>query len=231
MPTLNDDRRIELLELLLKIPATKTVEQREALLFGLPPSIVDSLDLSGDRNAAMVRLIERLDYWGQLADGRWALEVMLRNAQRVTRETEYEHRLEAIRKSFDLPAGRVRLAALPEKIASDVSYLMPVNFLSAGHRASRAVARLSVPQVIGDVPIMRSGKPLLAVGTGWLIAPGLLMTNHHVIEARFEDDPPASDSDMMRQATRCCVCRRCRRWMRFRWRIGDIFESQPRRIS
>jgi endonuclease G len=200
MPTLTDAQRIELLELLLEIPATKTAEQRDALLFSLPPSIADSLDLSGDRHAAMVRLVERLDYWGQLADGRWAIEVMIRNAQRATRATQYEHRLEGIRKSFDLPAGRTRLAPLPEKIASDVSYLMPVGFLGAGHSASRAVARVCVPQVIDDVPIMRGGKPLLAVGTGWMIAPGLMMTNHHVIEARFEDEPPASAGDMTRQA-------------------------------
>src|SRR5262245_30456437 len=48
----------------------------------------------------------------------------------------------------------------------------PINFLARGERARRAVCRLVV-----------DGQP---VGTGFLVAPGLLMTNNHVIGSRDE---------------------------------------------
>jgi V8-like Glu-specific endopeptidase len=47
------------------------------------------------------------------------------------------------------------------------------------------VARLSVPRVFHGHP---DGKH--AFGTGWLIAPGLLLTNHHVVEARDKRPMP-----------------------------------------
>jgi endonuclease G len=200
MPKLTAAQQTELLDLLLDFPGTKTAAQRETLLFSLPPQITDSLDLPGERYAAIVKLIETLEYWGQLSDGRWATEVMLRNAQRAARNTQFEQKLEAIRQTFDLPAGKAQLAALPEQIASEISYLMPVGFLEAGYRASRAVARICVPQVFGGKPKMNGNTPSLAVGTGWLVAPGLLVTNHHVVAARFAGDPPAAASDIARQA-------------------------------
>jgi endonuclease G len=202
MPTLSAQQQSELLDLLVEFPGTKTAEQREALLFGLPSQIANSLDLAGDRHSALVKMIESLEYWGQLADGRWATEVMLRNAQRVARNTNFEQRLEAIRHAFDLPAAKLELPDLPEQIASDISYLMPIAFLEAGHLASRAVARVCVPQFFDGRPRMNGKKPSLVVGTGWLIAPGLLVTNHHVISARLNNDPPtAKSSDITLQAT------------------------------
>jgi V8-like Glu-specific endopeptidase len=200
MPKLTSAQQADLLDLLLAFPGTKEAGQREALLFSLPPQIVNSLDLSGNRYAAIARLIESLEFWGQLADGRWATEVMLRNALRAARDTQYEQKIEAIRQIFDLPAAKVTLKPLPEQIASEVSYLMPAGFLEAGARAARAVARLCVPRVIDGTPIMFGTMPSLVVGTGWLVAPGLLLTNHHVIEARFDGENPATEADIAKQA-------------------------------
>jgi endonuclease G, mitochondrial len=188
-----------LLDVLLEFPGTRKPEQREALLFSLPSQITDSIDLSGDRYAAIVKLVETLEFWGQLADGRWATEVMLRNALRSAKSTGFEQRFEMIRQIYDLPAAKVQLAPLPEQIASEISYLMPVGFLDNGQRAARGVARICVPQVFDGKPRMNGAKPSLALGTGWLIAPGLLVTNHHVIAARFAGDAPVTASDLVMQ--------------------------------
>jgi V8-like Glu-specific endopeptidase len=201
MPKLTPAQQAELLDLLLEFPGTKEPEQRKALLFSLPSQITDTIDLPGDRYAAIAKLVETLEYWGQLADGRWATEVMIRNALRIAKSTQFEQRFEAIRQTFDLPAAKVRLAALPEQIASEISYLMPVGFLDDGQRAARAVARICVPQIFDGKPrMLGSKKPSLALGTGWLIAPNLLVTNHHVIAARFDGDGPATPSDIATQA-------------------------------
>jgi V8-like Glu-specific endopeptidase len=200
MPKLSATQLADLLDLLLELPSTKSADQRAALLFSLPPQIVNTLDLSGDRASSLAALVETLEYWGQLTDGRWATEVMLRNALRTARNTTFEQKLEAIRRSFDLPSAQAQLPELPEQIASDISYLMPVAFLADGQRVAKSVARLAVPQYMKERPVLNGRVPSLVVGTGWMIAPGLLVTNYHVVEARFAGEPPPSAADIALQA-------------------------------
>jgi len=200
MPKLSPRQQLDLLDLLLALPATKTAVQRDALLFSLPAQIADSLDLTGDRQAAIAKIIETLEYWGQLTDGRWATEVMLLNAIRAARDTQFEQRLEAFRQVFALPASHVELPDLEEQVAGDISYLMPAGFLGAGARAARGVARLCVPQFMGGRMVMDGPRPRLGLGTGWLIAPGLIVTNRHVVAARFDGDPAATPADIEQQA-------------------------------
>jgi endonuclease G, mitochondrial len=52
------------------------------------------------------------------------------------------------------------------------SDIFPVNFLARGERAAKAVGRLNVITTYGIS---------LGFGTGFLVAPGLLLTNHHVL--------------------------------------------------
>jgi V8-like Glu-specific endopeptidase len=149
--------------------------------------------------SSLATLVESLEYWGQLADGRWATEVMLRNALRSARNTAFEQKLETIRRSFDLPGAQAQLPELPEQIASDISYLMPVAFLANGNRVAKSVARLAVPQYMNGQPVLNGRVPSLVVGTGWMIAPGLLVTNYHVVEARFAGEPPPTSADIALQ--------------------------------
>ena len=62
------------------------------------------------------------------------------------------------------------------------------------------MARVLVPRVFGGVRQHGSGS--LGKGTGWLIAPDLLITNHHVVEARDPrwHEPPAEEPDFRAQA-------------------------------
>ena len=90
MPLLTPEQMSDLLDVLSELPTTKTVAQREALLFSLPAQITDSLDLSGDRTASLAKLVQDVEYWGQLPDGRWATEVVVRNALRTARNTKFE---------------------------------------------------------------------------------------------------------------------------------------------
>jgi hypothetical protein len=79
---------------------------------------------------------------------------------------------------------------------------LEVEFLHLGSSASRSVAKLLVHRHFDGQPRFVAGnKPDLALGTGWLIAPGLMITNHHVINARYGFEPPASDGDFALQGS------------------------------
>jgi len=77
---------------------------------------------------------------------------------------------------------------------------LAVAFLHAGAAVSRSVARVMVHRHFDGRPSMLAGdKPDRGDGTGWLIAPRLLITNHHVVNARGPFEPPATEADFARQ--------------------------------
>src|SRR5262249_28454603 len=132
----------QLLDILQELPATADRKQRSALLFGLPTSLTAQIDRSDTQFADLTNILTTLQTFGQLRDGRWAMDVLLHNAMRMARDSAVLWpKLEEIRAIFDLGV-RVQIPSLPEAIASEVSYLMPVDFLTNGYRASASVARL-----------------------------------------------------------------------------------------
>jgi V8-like Glu-specific endopeptidase len=73
---------------------------------------------------------------------------------------------------------QVERTVLLERIIDETNDLQSVNFLSRGARAVRTVGRIS----------SRSGGRALPIGTAFLVAPGLVLTNNHVL-------PSAADAD------------------------------------
>ena len=81
---------------------------------------------------------------------------------------------------------------------------LPYAFIAGAQRAARSIARLTVQRFFDGQP-----RGEYMAGTGWLIAPGTLLTNHHVIDARDRrprpagrGEPPASAQDFRAQAER-----------------------------
>lgn len=81
---------------------------------------------------------------------------------------------------------------------------LSVKYLSEGMTTARSVFKLLVHRHFDGEPEYTTGDtPRLTNGTGWLIAPGLLVTNHHVINARrknFSAEEDASEQDFRLQA-------------------------------
>ena len=98
-------------------------------------------------------------------------------------------------------APRVDTADLPETKEKIVlrDEMVPWSFMSAGLAAAQAVVKLEVSRFDKGQKTLESGEPVRYFGTGWLIAPGLILTNHHVLNARNEGEPPAQDSDLSLQ--------------------------------
>jgi endonuclease G, mitochondrial len=87
-----------------------------------------------------------------------------------------------------------------EILIGGIDDTLEVGYLHSGAAASRSVARLRVHRYFDGYPSMLPGdQPDRGDGTGWMIAPGLLITNHHVINARSPYEPAASAQDFALQ--------------------------------
>ena len=77
---------------------------------------------------------------------------------------------------------------------------VPISFLENALLAQKSVARLLVPRILNGNP--KGNPPESVTGTGWIIGPNILITNYHVVAARFSGEEPASDSDIELQTKR-----------------------------
>lgn len=86
---------------------------------------------------------------------------------------------------------------IPQKVLFKSS-LLPASFIAGATRTIAGVARVVLPQIENNVVRLKpsSSASTESFGTGWLIGPGHLITNWHVVEARdrrFEDAPTHAD--------------------------------------
>ncbi|MEV8533331.1 trypsin-like peptidase domain-containing protein [Streptomyces sp. NPDC051211] len=107
---------------------------------------------------------------GQLTDAA-ARDLFMSALDRVSRDEAGEPDV-----APDLPTGETK----EEVVAQDDT--VPVEFLGGGALAGSSVARIKVLPYQSGALLQPIALP--HNGTGWLIAPGLLVTNHHVIHAR-----------------------------------------------
>ncbi|MCM1966379.1 MULTISPECIES: trypsin-like peptidase domain-containing protein [unclassified Streptomyces] len=125
----------------------------------------------------------------QLTDAA-ARDVVLKALDRVARDAAGEPDV-----APDVPTGESK----EEIIFRDDT--VPFGFLSDGETAGSSVARIKVLPYQGGALLQPVALP--HSGTGWLIAPGLLVTNHHVVNARKRTDgrqQVADPSDLQLQA-------------------------------
>ncbi|WP_406002593.1 trypsin-like peptidase domain-containing protein [Streptomyces sp. NBC_00829] len=124
----------------------------------------------------------------RLVDGSVPLEQWLRNAVAQTTEAAalavFQRALDDVARTAggepDVLAGVPAPEIKEEIVHRDDT--VPFGFLGGGVLAGTSVARLKVSPYDGGAPLQPNGFP--HAGTGWLIAPSLLVTNHHVVNAR-----------------------------------------------
>jgi Trypsin-like peptidase domain len=193
-------------DVLLKIPGMDSYSMRSSLLQGLPsPSLVRDqtiprLDLNN--------IISGLQQLGRLDDqgGTRPLILVTDNAlQYVSEGGEVANTLHEVKEALTAYYGgdvQPDLQPLPPGQQEALIFglerdnRLPVRFIERALLASKSIARLSVPRIMSGKPV-----PGRSYGTGWLIAPGLLITNHHVIEGRDRRrEGPAQRKDFEAQA-------------------------------
>jgi endonuclease G, mitochondrial len=101
---------------------------------------------------------------------------------------------------------QARMQELPERIIFK-NDLVPAAFIAGAARTSLSVARIAVPQFDSGTARVNgsTGQRLLGYGTAWLMAPGFLLTNWHVIEARSPGESRPAIEDIRRQCEEAVV--------------------------
>lgn len=200
-----------LVRAILRIPVAATFDGRSSLLQGLP-----NVALQRSQGIAQLDLntiVSELDRLGRLTKngGMRPVVVVLENAlEYVPEGSEIAEELQEVR---SLLAGHYGGDVQPEPAAANFEALIfgatrdarvDFAFVERAHGVARSIARLTVPRLFGGAP---DGQ--VVYGTGWIIAPGVLMTNHHVIDARDRRPKPAglgeqhaAESDFRAQAER-----------------------------
>lgn len=179
---------------------------RPALLKGIPAHFTATLQRPIGPLQQVHTDLNAMNQVERLIDGLVPLEIWLHNAIEQTPEqgprAVLQGALDTVAREITgeavLPADMMPGEFKEEIVLQDDT--VPYEFLHGGIRAGASVALLRIPPY-------ESGAPLLPSyphgGTGWMVAPGLLITNHHVVMARSWESgvrPFVSDEDLRLQA-------------------------------
>ncbi|GGS38806.1 trypsin-like peptidase domain-containing protein [Actinokineospora fastidiosa] len=188
----------------------------ESLSAGISPRFVGMYLDGGTPIGTLVSFTNRMNQTRALGSGEVPLLKWLHNAitmaaeqpeQRVFQRALEIASVDGAAAHTELPsaaAGPMDVQALPGsdgalEVVVDADDTLDVGFLHRGAQVSRSVAKLVVRRHFDGVPAERGGRPDIGVGTGWVIAPGLLITNHHVIAARQVTEARAAPGDFALQ--------------------------------
>jgi V8-like Glu-specific endopeptidase len=175
-----------------KLPEFGIERDRRRLVAGALEGVEDSdtilarLDLSGTPMLASVEVIRFLTSFGKVAYGKEALGVFLNYIQPFTSDEDaalvsklFEIYTLDAPVSRDKPLGRWRGTDSPEDVKEKIigeNTLRHIRVLELALEAARAVVHLRVTEQDGTQ----------CFGTGFLVAPDLLMTNNHVISTAIQ---------------------------------------------
>ncbi|MEO7328298.1 MAG: serine protease, partial [Minicystis sp.] len=191
------------LDALLAVPALGAFAARSGLLDGLRSSAFLRNEFDARKDLELI--VDAATAQGRDASGVRPLRVVVDNARRalLPGNARGADRFEQIaRRLGDYYGGEAAPArdigpASPEALSfSGEDARLPLVFLERAIAAGKGVVRLRIERFFNG---QASGEDTF--GTAWLIAPGILITNHHVVGARDERfEPPATPADFAAQA-------------------------------
>ncbi|MXN92873.1 serine protease [Flavobacterium sp. Sd200] len=152
--------------------------------------------------------IGRLNNIERLSDGSVPLQTYLQNALPfLFGSGEQEQKVRAI---LDLVNGRA--VGAPKLLLSDLHETkeqiihtddtVGFGFIEAGFQSASSVFKLKVKSYLnGQARKLPNGNDMFFLGTGWLLADDLIITNHHVVNARKDNEVKATDDDLRLQGS------------------------------
>lgn len=183
-----------------------TAGARAALFQSVRPQFVAILAVGGPPNVQLMTDIGRMNTVERLASGEVPLEIYLRNADLLLTGAEEQQRV--VRAMLSKVAQRasgaptVDIANVPETKERIVHTDDTVSFafMKAGLTAAASVSKLRVKRFENGQAVVKNGSAVSYLGTGWLLSDSIIVTNHHVVNARSDGEPSASLEDLLLQA-------------------------------
>jgi endonuclease G, mitochondrial len=197
---LNTATADRLVDALMLVPDAKDEKSvRTAMLKGIPVALTRSDNAFTDFN----NIVTQLDNLGRLSNGERPVVILARNAARSVRGTDLGRQLDALAEEVEAAYGEeplsTELSETPEAlIFGGEGEWVTSTFLEQARKIGTRVARMLVPRIVAG----REEKSVGILGTGWLIGPRLLLTNHHVINSRERGEPAATTADFNAQGAR-----------------------------
>ena len=180
---------------------------RDQLLGGIDPFATGFMPILGVPALQLQSDLNWCNNTERLADGSVPLKRWLENAAKFTKALPQGAKFRKFVDDIDavamdqpaMPPGAMAMAESKEAILFE-SDIIPFGFLHGGVEAGKSVVKISVPRFEGGAPVLTpTGERMLFNGSGWLIAPDLVMTNHHVVNARKGTEPFAASADFALQ--------------------------------
>jgi WD40 repeat protein/V8-like Glu-specific endopeptidase len=196
----------QLVSALLEVPGIHRFDERTALLSNVPPHVVQGLKREEFAHTDLTLLVQQLDgFEGLTPTGERWLIVVARDAHGAGGGASLAAVVTALADHYgsgapgaasvvSSPLSSTVETTLPEAIIFD-DERVPQQFIERARAAGASVARLRVPRLRAS-----GGADAPALGTGWVIAPGLVLTNHHVIAATGPGEAPATMDECRAQA-------------------------------
>lgn len=163
----------------------------------LPPGSTSAAQIMSD--VGHMNRVERL------ANGDIPLQIYLENALFLTGVPEAQKTIRLILDTVNhraTGAPRIDTVNVPEtqEVLIHRDDTLPYIFMEAGLKAAQSVLKLKVPAFENGQPkLLPSGSQIIAKGTGWLLSPSMIITNHHVVNARKEGEGDAAPADLLLQ--------------------------------
>lgn len=181
--------------------------RRSAILDGIMPLFVQTLPGVNVPPLFAVSLdLGVLNGVRRLSDGSVPMKIWLRNAVAFSAGRDDAEPLRQKLDEIELRstgAPKVDVGDLKElkEVVVHLDDMVPYEYMKAGLTAANAIAKLSVPRYSNkNIEKNDKGDPIIYLGTGWLVAKNLLLTNHHVVNARDDDEKDADEADLVCQS-------------------------------
>ena len=206
MPLLTQQEVLDLIDALIA-SGIDTSANRGALFQFITPQFWAGIPGGGVPAAQLLNDIGRMNAVERFANGDVPLEIYLRNAALLLSAAEPQQKI--VRAMLDQvhhrASGAPRLdpAEIPETKEKIIfrDDMVSFAFMAAGVKAAAAVMKLRVPRFENGQPRrLPSGAQMTYLGTGWLLTESLVVTNHHVINARNEGEEVSSAQDLKLQS-------------------------------
>src|SRR5262245_33213260 len=187
-----------------------TTAARPALLQSVHPQMRAALNVIGVPSVQVLADLGQMNAVERLNDGSFPLQITLCNASvLVTSNAEAEDTIRTTLSSVtrrSSGAPKIDIAAVPEIQNKEKIIItddtVPFSFMAAGFKAAGSVMKLRVQRFENGAVAKNSfGEPVGYLGTGWLLGRSLVITNHHVVNARNDGEPNASDADLKLQGS------------------------------